>query len=161
MCFSSTYYPKSDAPVIGPGNKVSLLKWGFPMIDSSQVIFNARAESLEVKALYKKAIKNRCLIPATSFFEWDKSKTKYEISVENTKLFYFAGLWKEYMINGTKLFFYTIITTEPNAQLVQIHNRMPAIIEPEHHRCWLEDEAENALELLKPHENNLSIQTAK
>jgi putative SOS response-associated peptidase YedK len=101
------------------------------------------------------------LIPATSFFEWDKSKTKYEISVENTKLFYFAGLWKEYMINGTRLFFYTIITTEPNVQLVQIHNRMPAIIALEHHQCWLEDESENALKLLKPLENNLLIQAAK
>jgi putative SOS response-associated peptidase YedK len=65
------------------------------------------------------------------------------------------------MINGTKLFFYTIITTEPNAQLVQIHNRMPAIIEPEHHQCWLEDMAENALKLLKPLENNLLAKTAK
>jgi hypothetical protein len=44
LCFPSTYYPKSEAPVIGPGNKASLLKWGFPMENSSQVIFNARAE---------------------------------------------------------------------------------------------------------------------
>ena len=35
-CFSKDFFPKSLAPVIGPEDKVSLLKWGFPMRDSVQ-----------------------------------------------------------------------------------------------------------------------------
>lgn len=156
-CFSNDFYPKSLAPVVGPENRISLLSWGFLMKNKKSVIFNARSESLETSSLYKTALSNRCLIPATSFYEWDSDKTKYRISVENQKLFYFAGLWKKYIINGSRIFCYTIITTEPNSQISQIHNRMPAIITMEERRSWFENDIENALKMLKPANPILSI----
>lgn len=158
-CFSSDFFPKSTAPVIGPENKVALLKWGFPMKGISRVIFNARSENLESKSIYKTALEHRCLVPVTSFYEWDKDKTKYKIFIETAKLFYLAGLWKEYLISGSKVFCYTIITTEPNEQMKKIHNRMPAILTPEQSPLWVGGSTKDALRLLKPFDEELVFQT--
>jgi putative SOS response-associated peptidase YedK len=53
---STDFFPKGLAPVIGQNNKVSLLYWGFPMKNSSQVVFNARSDSLENKPMFKQML---------------------------------------------------------------------------------------------------------
>ena len=157
QCFNRDYFPKSEVPVIGPGDKVSLLRWGFPMKGSKSVVFNARAESLGEKGMFKNSLDKRCLVPATSFYEWDKEKKKYRISDETRKLFYMAGIWKAYQnLEGVKEYYFTIITTAPNEQIGKIHNRMPAIIRQENIPLWFSD-TENALKLLKPYEERLMI----
>ena len=46
----------------------------------------------------------------------------------------------------------TIITSEPNEELVQIHLRMPVIIPEQNHAAWLgETEDRNLRELLVPY----------
>lgn len=155
--FSGDFFPKSEAPVIGKRNQIIMLKWGFPMKNSKRVIFNARAESLTEKPLYRGIISNRCLVPATAFYEWDSSKTKYRISVDGARLFYMAALWKAETINdNTKVYYYTIITTEPNRQIKEIHSRMPAIIAPENSKAWLRDN-KKALSLLRPFETEMTL----
>jgi putative SOS response-associated peptidase YedK len=160
QCFSKDFYPKDEVPIIGPENKISLLRWGFPMKGSKSVVFNARAESLADKGMFKSSLDKRCLVPATSFYEWDKAKKKYRISSETRRLFYMAGIWKVFMNPaGDKEFCFTIITTSPNDQISRIHNRMPAIISPESIPVWFAD-TENALKLLKPFEEQLAICSA-
>jgi putative SOS response-associated peptidase YedK len=97
-------------------------------------IINARAETLSVKPSFRKALSlQRCIIPAGGFLEWkkmDKEKIPYYIFLKNQSVFGFAGLydiWKDKQ--GRELKTYTIITTEPNALVEPIHNRMPAILE--------------------------------
>jgi putative SOS response-associated peptidase YedK len=158
-CFNMDFHPKGNAPVVGSGNKVSLLKWGFPMKGSGNVVFNARAESLTEKAMFRTSLQNRCLIPTTSFYEWDKEKRKYKVNLETRRLFYFAGLWKAYLIKRNKEYYFTIVTTAPNEQIKEIHSRMPAIIAPEEQEARLNDDAE-ALKLLRPYEESLIIWTA-
>ena len=157
--FSRDIFPKYEAPVIGKKRQVLLLKWGFPMKDSNQVVFNARAEGLTEKSMFKSSLGKRCLVPATSFYEWNEEKKKYRIAPENKRSFYLAGLWKEYIINGSKSFYFTIITTAPSKQMETIHNRMPAIITPDHSQDWLSDRMD-ALKLLRPYEKVLTIQPA-
>lgn len=155
--FGTSFYPKSEAPVIGKKNQIVMLKWGFPLKNTSKIIFNARAESLTEKALYKGILSNRCLVPATAFYEWSGDKTKYRISIDSTKLFYMAALWKaEILKDNTKAYYYTIITTEPNRQIKEIHSRMPAIITPENSQTWLNDAGE-ALKLLRPFEAEMKM----
>lgn len=157
QCFNKDFFPKSDVPIIGPESKISLLKWGFPMKGSKSVVFNARAESLAEKSIFKSSLAKRCLVPATSFYEWDKEKKKYRISDETRKLIYMAGIWKSYQTpKGIKEYYFTIITTAPNEQIGKIHNRMPAIIRQENIPLWFGD-TENALKLLKPYEEQLMI----
>lgn len=158
-CFNTDLYPKNNVPVLGPGNKVSLLKWGFPLKDSSNVVFNARAESLSEKSMFQSYLSNRCLIPASFFYEWGKDKRKYKISIDNMSLIYMAALWKPYIYQGNKLFCFTIITTEPNGQIGQIRSRMPAIIPHEFAQNWLNGDT-SALELLKPMDEKMTIITA-
>jgi putative SOS response-associated peptidase YedK len=157
QCFNKDYYPKSDVPIVGAQNKVTLLRWGFPFKDSSKVVFNARAVGLQVKSMFKTCLNNRCLVPATAFYEYDSSKKKHRISIREQIFFYMAALWKGFVdLNGNKAYHFTIITTEPNEQIKQIHSRMPAIISTNDCQTWLYDSIE-ALKLLKPLQKTMEV----
>ncbi|HEX8522107.1 MAG TPA: SOS response-associated peptidase [Tepidisphaeraceae bacterium] len=122
---------------------------------------NARAETLAEKNSYKHAFKRRrCLIPADGFYEWkhvpgSKTKQPMYIRMKSGKPFAFAGLWETWNSDdGSQLKSCTIITTNPNSLIEPIHNRMPAIIRPEHHERWLdpvEKSPQKLTELLSPH----------
>jgi putative SOS response-associated peptidase YedK len=103
---------------------------------------NARAETIEKSKLYARLLKNnRCLIPATSFFEWattDEGKQPMLIKLKTRPLFYFAGLydtWHKGEKDEHKSF--TIITTRPNSFMATIHDRMPVILETEEETPWI------------------------
>lgn len=157
------FFPKYEAPVIGPGDKVALLKWGFPLAGESDVIFNARAETLGEKAIFKSCMGNHCIVPASSFYEWGivgEKKQKFKIRTGGG-IFYFAGLWKEFLgEGGVKEYYFTIITTEPNAQVATLHSRMPVIIEKGREKEWLEDRSSES-ELLIPYAGKVRIDKAE
>lgn len=157
QCFNIDLYPKSTAPVIGPQRKVALMRFGFSLRGSNKVVFNARAESLTEKSMFKTSLVNRCLVPATSFYEFDKEKKKYSFKTEQGGLFYLAALWKSYMHEGNKVYCFCIITTAPNEQIGRIHSRMPAIIPAESTQEWLESSGE-VLGLLKPMEQEMMVE---
>lgn len=50
----------------------------------------------------------------------------------------YAGLWESWENNGEKIHSTTIITTEANDLIEEIHDRMPVILEPENENKWLE-----------------------
>lgn len=121
-------------------------------------MINARAETLHEKPSFKKPYrKQRCLIPASGFFEWQKSgaqKTPIYIHLKSGKPFAFAGLWEKWSPNEQEtVHSCTIITTQPNELLSEIHNRMPVIINPENYQKWLDskiEEPEELADLLSP-----------
>lgn len=157
-CLSHDFFPKQEIPVVGPNGRAALLRWGFPMSAGSQVVFNARTESLQEKLTFRACLQNRCLIPATMFYEWGKDKIKYKVAFEEVPFFYMAGLWRRGMTaGGNKSFFVTIITTVPNETIGQIHNRMPAILTGADAQCWLTDD-KTSLELLKPYATQTILQ---
>lgn len=109
---------------------------------------NARAETVQTSKLYARLLKkNRCLIPATSFFEWktiSKGKQPMLIKLKTRPLFYFAGLydtWHKGDKDEHKSF--TIITTRPNSFMSSIHDRMPRILEKDQEKPWLNEEIIN------------------
>lgn len=153
-CFNADLYPKSAAPVIGPQHKVALMRFGFPVKDEKNVVFNARAETLTQKAMFRTSLSNRCLVPATAFYEFDKDKKKHRFIPESGGIIYFAALWKPYFHENKKVFDFCIITTQPNEQIGKIHSRMPAIIAAADSSEWLEGDM-TALELLKPLERGI------
>ena len=137
----TNFFPKGNAPVIGKNNKVSLLRWGFPMANSSKVVFNARSDSLEKKPMFNSILSNRCIVPATCYYEWgtvNNKKAKFTVAVNNLPLFYMAALWEKVQrTDEVTNFCFTIITTEPNEEIINIHNRMPAILTPQTAQDWL------------------------
>lgn len=80
--------------------------------------------------------------PATSFYEWDAARHKYQFALPGEPL-YLAGLYDN--VDGANRF--VILTTTPNASMHGIHDRMPLILRRDQIRPWLTD-AESALHLL-------------
>jgi len=107
-------------------------------------LINARAENVAEKPAFRAAFKSRrCLIPATSFYEWQKTGTKhkqpYSIGMRDGALFAFAGLWESWHRgDGEAIQSCTILTTEANATVRPIHDRMPVIIAPTDFAAWLD-----------------------
>lgn len=103
---------------------------------------NARGESVASKPAFRAALRQRrCLVPATGFYEWkvvNGGKQPYLIRFRSGELFAFAGLWEHWTGPEGELRSFTIITTEPNALMARIYERMPAIIPRAQYARWLD-----------------------
>ena len=123
-------------------------------------MINSRAETLSEKKSFRHALeKRRCLVIADGFYEWKKLDKKnrqpYRIILKNEAPFAFAGIWernKDLDINS-----FSIITTEANDLVQDIHDRMPVILKREDEEKWLNDGLDpvDALDLLKPYPSGL------
>jgi putative SOS response-associated peptidase YedK len=134
-------------------NALQLYQWGLlPQWAKDekfqQNTLNAKLETIAEKPSFKAVEFQRCLIPATGFYEWKwldgkgKSKEKYLIQVENSPIFCFAGLWSKWIdpLSGILRGTYTILTTEANPLMAEIHNskkRMPVILDVSAEEEWL------------------------
>jgi putative SOS response-associated peptidase YedK len=124
-------------------------------------MINARAETLAEKPAFRTALRRRrCLVPADGFYEWKKdpdgkTKTPMHIRMKGGDVFAFAGLWDAWHADdGSVIPSCTLITTEPNKLLADIHDRMPVIIQREDYQRWLdprERDASELAEMLKPY----------
>jgi len=153
--------PSEDLPVIiNDGEKhVELMRWGLVPFWAKDLkigykMINARAESVADKPSFRKSLSHqRCIVPASGFFEWKKlarEKTPYYIFLKNKELIGFAGLYDVWKDNeGKELRTYTIITTTPNQLMEPIHDRMPAILEKLDEDKWLNPEEKEADHLVK------------
>lgn len=141
---------------------VEPMKWGLvPMWSKEPQVkyatFNARAEDLFEKPTWRGPAKHhRCLIPATGFYEWKRLGSEKQptfIHPKDQKYFAFAGVFDEW--HG-ELLTYSIVTTTPNKEMSEIHNRMPVILHPDEWDAWLEPslQTRDSLEpLLRPYED--------
>ncbi|MFY0481440.1 SOS response-associated peptidase [Flavobacterium sp. PLA-1-15] len=108
-------------------------------------LLNAKIETVEKLPSFRNYVDNRCLVIASSFYEWKwndakgKLKIKHQISATGDELFAMAGLYAEFEDKVT----YTILTTEANELMATIHNskkRMPVILQKEEEELWLKGE---------------------
>lgn len=102
---------------------------------------NARLETLAEKPTFRLAFsKNRCLIPASGYYEWREiggKKQPYFIQLKSADLFAFAGVWSAWQSPQGLLQTCAILTMPASSQLQQLHARMPVILSPEHYTAWL------------------------
>jgi putative SOS response-associated peptidase YedK len=141
--------PGSVQPVVAleSGERdLMAMRWGFNMTiqGKKKTVFNTKAEKVVESKLWKKRFeKNRCIVPASVFFEWQKvdgkSGPKYEISVPGRDLFGFAGLWGNWTNPKTNQWekTFSIFTTTPNSAMAPFHDRQPVILEPSEYEEWL------------------------
>lgn len=130
------------------GRELVLLRWGpvpswakDPSVGARMI--NARSETAAEKPAFRTALRQRrCLIPADGFYEWQAAaggKQPYHIRLADGGLMAFAGLYEHWKApDGEWLHTCTILTTEANALMRPLHDRMPVILAPEHYSMWLD-----------------------
>ncbi len=136
---------------VGPQRILRPMRWGLvpswwkKPLNELPSTFNARAEGLPEKPMFRAAFKrHRCLIPASGFFEWtgDKgNKQPWYISGVDAAPLTFAGLYDfwEQPDTGEKLLSGTIVTCAANRFMKGLHSRMPVILGPDDQTRWLEE----------------------
>ncbi len=147
--------------------RLEMLRWGLipswaddPGIGSRMI--NARSETVPEKPSFRRAFRERrCLILTDGFYEWkrtDDGKQPYYVRMEGGRPFAFAGLWESWRGGREEIRSCTILTTEANDLVSEIHHRMPVILAPEDHGLWLDPdvrEADPLLPLLAPYPDDV------
>ena len=130
-------HPTETAPILasfGSGLECQWQKWGFPGFQKSKVIFNARSESAMEKPMFRDAVlHHRAVIPAAWFYEWDRNKQKHIFYREGGNPLFMAGCYRKYE-DGDR---FVILTTQANASMEPVHDRMPLVLEREEAVDWL------------------------
>lgn len=121
-------------------------------------MINARAETAAEKPSFRGAMRHRrCLVPASGFYEWTGergSKQPHLIRLKDRDLFAFAGVWEAWLgADGSEIETMVILTTGANADMAQIHDRMPVILDERDFGRWLDcrsGRTEDVLDLVRP-----------
>ena len=130
-------YPGRDAPILaGKANGVYCRwqHWGFPGFQRKQLIFNARCESAMEKPLFRDSmLHRRVVVPASWFYEWNSKKEKNTFFRKDKSILFMAGCYRQYKDSEH----FVILTTQANASMSPVHDRMPLILEPEEILPWI------------------------
>lgn len=114
--------PAADVLVVRE-KQAAVARWGL-----RGKFVNLRAETV----LSKFRQSGRCLVPASGFYEWKnegRRKQPFYFYPRNEPLLAFGALWER----GT----FSLITTEPNAVVAKVHDRMPFVLRREDYDAWL------------------------
>ena len=134
---SGEIFPTDTVPVQTGMGRFQPMKWGFVGFDGKPVI-NARSETALEKPMFQKPMREqRCLIPASGYYEWQKDgakKIKYQLYIPN-RLMYFAGCWRQE--KNSQLCTFVILTRPATGGVEVIHDRMPVIIPQNRIDDWL------------------------
>ncbi|MDE2945193.1 MAG: SOS response-associated peptidase [Gemmatimonadota bacterium] len=142
------------------GRELVPLRWGLipnwaEDRASLPLMINARSESLETRRAFRDlVIERRCAVLADGFYEWRQEgglKRPYFVRRRDRRPMALAGLWDVWRGPDGRIPSCTIITTDANALLEPLHDRMPVILEGEGAQMWLDlDISERTMEPLRP-----------
>jgi putative SOS response-associated peptidase YedK len=163
--FSTNSAPELSLPVdwnIKPTNDVYIIKnqaieiasWGMiahwsksddEAAKSQSSAINARSESVHEKPTFKSAFRsNRCLLPATGYYEWASELGKYKtkqpiyVSRDDNKLLAFTGIFQSWTSpSGRVIQSVSIITRQAVGQLALVHSRMPVFLPRDRWADWM------------------------
>ena len=135
----------------GAGRELVSMRWGLvpvwwkkPLKDVPAT-FNARAETVAQKPMFRDAFKKRrCIIPASGFFEWtgDKGEKVPHLFTagDGSPILAFAGLWDQWTdpASGDEVLSATIIVSGASEWMTPYHDRMPVLLAPESFDGWLD-----------------------
>ena len=163
--FSTDIAPDRSLPAdwnIKPTNDVYIIKnqaieiasWGMiapwsknddEAAKSQSSAINARSESVHEKPTFRSAFRsNRCLLPATGYYEWASELGKYKtkqpiyVSRDDEKLLAFTGIFQSWTSpSGRVIQSVAIITREAVGQLALVHSRMPVFLPKQRWADWM------------------------
>jgi len=131
--------PTQKIAVVSAMGRIEEMRWGLVPVwakETSKALINARSETVREKRSFKKSFaERRCLVPADGFYEWTKiDKRPHLFGLNGEQPFAIAGFWDE----DPEMSRCCLLTTEANAVLQPIHNRMPIIVRQEDWEEWME-----------------------
>jgi putative SOS response-associated peptidase YedK len=140
--------PTDPCAVVRPGPSLAVLRWGLVPFYARDIregvrCINARAESVANNRAFARAFRERrCLVPADGFYEWKaegKAKQPWFFAAADGAPIAFAGIWDRWRpASGDPVESFSIITTDANATMAPIHDRMPVILPQAAWGAWLE-----------------------
>jgi putative SOS response-associated peptidase YedK len=140
---AALYRPRYNAAptdahwVMTPGRELVPASWGFR--GATGLLINARSETAERTPAFRDAFaRRRVIVPADGFYEWKGPRGDRRpiwFRPRGGGLLFLAGLAEE--LPGGQLAF-VILTTEANAMMSDVHDRMPAMLPRERVQAWLE-----------------------
>jgi putative SOS response-associated peptidase YedK len=163
-------FPDQMAPVVmtrpTDGERELLrMRWGFPspFPGAKALVTNVRKTDSAWWRPYLRP-RFRCLVPVTSFCEYDHSSRKaiptWFALDETRPLFFFAGIWRSWQgVRGPKAnqhygnhMVFSFLTTAPNAEVEAVRGiSMPVCLLTEAEReTWMQGSIEDALSLQRP-----------
>lgn len=120
---SREVFPGSNIYCFDKSRSLELKHWGIKVDFLKKEIINSRIEKIYESNFFRSDFENRrIIVPATGFFEWDKSSPtndRYLVTTDE-KIFGLAAIWR---ISGLSL-----LTKEASGDLTKIHHREPVIL---------------------------------
>jgi putative SOS response-associated peptidase YedK len=157
--------PSQDALVVRRhpttgARRLDALRWGLVPHFTKQLRgapkpINARAETVATAGLFRGAFAaRRCLVPADCFYEWRKIgavKQPYAIARLDGAPLALGAIWEGWRSpEGEVIRSFAIITTAGNAEMRELHERMPLVMEQADWPLWLGEISGDAASRLRP-----------
>lgn len=146
--------PTDSVEVVVPGEgerRLMPMRWGLvpgwwkKTLKEVPATFNARAETVADKPMFRDAFRRRrCIVPASGYYEWRRvrdGRQPYYVSAADAGILSFAGLWDRWKNpdTGETTMSCTLIVTQANALTRAVHARMPVVLEGAGIDAWLGD----------------------
>jgi putative SOS response-associated peptidase YedK len=171
----SYYYHAFSLPFLPviTDDSIQTMQWGLipswtrGMSEATEIrvmTFNARSESVEEKPAFSASFSGkRCIVPVSGFFEYQhkgSERIPWYIYPAEGSVLSLGGLWNEWTDkeNNRSIKTFTIVTTEANQLLSEIHNsgkRMPLVLSDVDIGVWLKGESAQAATVMKPAEESV------
>jgi putative SOS response-associated peptidase YedK len=152
--------PASHLPVIqgiDGATRVTIARWGFPIRERPNGVFNTRIDNALESPLWRDVIgQSHCIFPVRGFYEWKRTarvNVPHYIHRQDDEPMLLAGLIGKRTVGDEHKWCASIVTCPPNALVAQLHDRMPVVLEPEAADEWLHPErigVEGAMKLAAP-----------
>lgn len=147
------------APIMraaGEDIELCTMNFSFPATGRGGAVFNFRSECRHF------ANSQRCLVPASAFFEFTGRKypkAKHRFALNGAPFLAIAGIWREKQGNHPAAF--AMLTTAPGPDVKAYHNRQVVVLRPENWAAWIYLTMSET-ELLRPlSEGSLRVETVR
>lgn len=127
--------------------------------ETKSIHINARSETVATTPAFRDSFaRNRCLIPADGFYEWEppeRGRAPHWVYRADGHPMVFAGIWASRLDPNSGDWHRTcsILTRPAEGTIASIHDRMPVALIPEVWEAWLDrdlQDPEAALALVRP-----------
>ncbi|MEP2889575.1 SOS response-associated peptidase [Tateyamaria sp.] len=147
--------------ISGGQRRLGAMRWGFipswyKKTNDGPLLINARGETIAEKPAFRAACRERrAVMIASGFYEWTRqgeTRLPWYITRTDGAPLAFAAIWQDWSAPGAAadtMRTAAIVTTGANAEMSEIHHRMPVILEPDDIGLWLGEKGKGAATLMR------------